>query len=47
MHEVLTGADKSKAFEHLSDEDRTAIREILLETLPDLPDYWKAAPQES
>jgi hypothetical protein len=41
LHEVLTGKDTTKRFAHLSTEDRTAIREILLETLPDLPDYWR------
>ena len=36
MSEVLSGKDRSKAFAHLSDESRTAIREILLETAPAL-----------
>ena len=43
LHEVLTGKDKTKPFDHLSDEDRQAIREILVETLPGLPEYWRAA----
>ena len=43
LHEVLTGEDKTKPFEHLTAEDRTAIREILLETVADLPDYWRSA----
>jgi len=30
-------------FAHLSAEDRQAIVEILQETVPDLPDYWKPA----
>lgn len=34
MAEVLSGKDRSKAFAHLSDEDCSAIREILLETAP-------------
>jgi hypothetical protein len=41
MHEVLTGQDQSEAFAHLSAADRQAIREILCETLPGLPDYWR------
>lgn len=42
MWEVLAGQDQSKPFAHLSAADRQAILEILRETLPDLPDYWKA-----
>jgi hypothetical protein len=38
---VLTGRDTSATFAHLSREDRTAVLEILRDTLPDLPDYWK------
>ena len=41
LHEVLTGKDKSQAFAHLSAADRKAVLEILRDTLPDLPDYWK------
>ena len=41
MYEVLTGADGAKAFAHLSAADRQAIREILADTLPDKPDWWK------
>lgn len=40
--EILSGRDQSPAFAHLSAEDRTAIREILSETYPDVPDGWKA-----
>ena len=40
LWEVLSGQDHSKPFQHLSDEDRTAILEILRDTKPDLPDYW-------
>jgi hypothetical protein len=39
--EVLQGQDTSKAFAHLSPEDRQAIREILCATKPDLPAYWR------
>jgi hypothetical protein len=42
IHEVLTGSDQSKPFAHLSADDRQSIREILLETLPGLPDYWRS-----
>ncbi|HEV2293716.1 MAG TPA: hypothetical protein VGR35_07660 [Tepidisphaeraceae bacterium] len=41
---VLSGADTSKQFAHLSPEDRRAIVEILRETKPDLPAYWKRSP---
>ncbi len=40
MWEVLSGADRSREFEHLSDDDRTAILEILRETKPGLPAEW-------
>lgn len=35
LSEVLSGEETSSRFEHLSPEDRMAIREILLETHPD------------
>jgi len=41
LWEVLTGADRSKDFAHLSSEDRRAILEILSETKANLPGYWK------
>ena len=41
MHAVLTGADTSEEFAHLSPADRRAILEILRETLPDLPPEWR------
>jgi hypothetical protein len=40
LWEVLTGDDKSGKFNHLAAEQRQAIREILVDTHPDLPDYW-------
>jgi hypothetical protein len=43
LWEVLSGQDTSKEFAHLSAADRRAILEILRETKPNLPDYWKAA----
>jgi hypothetical protein len=41
LWDVLSGKDASKEFAHLSAEDRRAIVEILRETKPKLPDYWK------
>ncbi|MCZ2342673.1 MAG: hypothetical protein LC104_12920 [Bacteroidales bacterium] len=41
LWEVLSGQDSSKDFAHLTPEDRTAVLEILRETKPGLPDYWK------
>lgn len=41
MWEVLSGQDQSKKFSHLTAADRQAIREILIDTLPDLPEEWK------
>jgi hypothetical protein len=43
MWEVLTERDKSPQFAHLSDADRKAILEILLDTKKDLPAYWRAS----
>jgi hypothetical protein len=42
MWEVLSGADQTEKFAHLSSADRTAILEILRDTLPDLPDDWSS-----
>ena len=42
LWDVVSGSDQGKAFSHLSEADRTAIREILIATKPGLPDYWKA-----
>ena len=41
MWDVLSGADASPKFAHLSATDRRNVREILRETKPKLPDYWK------
>jgi hypothetical protein len=41
LWEVLTGQDQTKEFAHLTESDRRAIREILLETKKGLPEYWK------
>jgi hypothetical protein len=42
LWDVLTGRDTGKEFSHISAEDRQAIREILVATKPNLPDYWRA-----
>jgi hypothetical protein len=41
LWEVLTGKDRSKEFDHLSQADRMAVLEILRDTKPELPAYWK------
>ena len=41
LWDVLIGRDVGKEFAHLSAADRTAIREILVETKPRLPGYWR------
>jgi hypothetical protein len=40
LHDVLTGLDQSSKYQHLSNDDRRAILEILLDTKPDLPKSW-------
>ena len=41
LHAILTGQDKDPQFAKLRAEDRLAILEILRETKPNLPDYWR------
>lgn len=41
LWDVLSGKDQSETYAKLNPEIRQAIREILLETKKDLPDYWK------
>jgi hypothetical protein len=41
LHDVLTGKEADKAFAHLTAADRAAILEILRDTLPGLPAYWR------
>jgi hypothetical protein len=41
MYAILTGAEGQKEFANLSAADRQTIREILLDTLPEKPDWWK------
>lgn len=43
LFDVLTEREKSARFARLSTEDRRAILEILRDTKPDLPQYWKAS----
>jgi hypothetical protein len=43
LYDVLAGNDHSKTFDSVTAEDRLAILEILRDTKPDLPAYWKAA----
>ena len=40
MWQVLTGQDPTGRFTHLTDKDRTAIREILRETKPEFTRRW-------
>jgi len=41
LWDVLTGKETGKDYAHLSQADRQAIKEILIDTKPGLPDYWK------
>lgn len=41
LHEILTGKDTSQDFSRLSAADPKSILEILLDTKPTLPDYWR------
>ena len=43
LYDVLSGADRVKPFDSMTAEDRQAILEILRDTKPDLPAYWKIA----
>ena len=38
---ILTASTPRPGFGHLSVADRQAIREILAETKPDIPNYWR------
>ncbi|MBV9865978.1 MAG: hypothetical protein JO316_11540 [Abitibacteriaceae bacterium] len=42
LWDILTDKDHSPDFQHLTPESRRAILEILVDTKPDLPDYWKS-----
>jgi len=41
LHAILTGEDHDPQFAKLGDEQRRAILEILRDTKPNLPDYWR------
>lgn len=41
MYDVLTNRHQGDGFSHLSAGDRQAVREILRDTVKDLPDYWQ------
>ncbi len=41
IHAILTGANRSERYAHLSAGDRRAILEILLDTKPSLPSKWR------
>jgi hypothetical protein len=42
LWDILAGRDTAGEFEKIPAETRQAIREILIETKPGLPDYWKS-----
>jgi hypothetical protein len=41
LWDIVTERNVSREFDHLSSEDRQAIREILTATVAELPGYWK------
>ena len=43
LHDILTGKETSADYAGLTAETRQAILEILRDTKPDLPEYWKSA----
>ncbi len=43
LYDILTGKDKDPQFAKIKAEDRQAVLEILRETKPNLPDYWRGA----
>ncbi|HEX5229386.1 MAG TPA: hypothetical protein VFW44_16835 [Bryobacteraceae bacterium] len=43
LFDVVSGKNTDKRFARLTAQDKQAILEILRETKPDLPDYWKAS----
>lgn len=42
LYDILTGKDRSAKFQRLSDDDQSPILEILRDTKPGLPAYWKS-----
>jgi hypothetical protein len=47
LYDVLTNKDTSEKYKKISAADREAVLEILRDTKPNLPDYWKSAPAAS
>jgi hypothetical protein len=43
LWQILSGKENGKEFAHLSVDDRRAILEILMDTKPTLPAYWRTA----
>jgi len=43
LWDILSGKDTAAEWQKIPDETRQAIREILADTKPDLPGYWKVA----
>jgi len=41
LYDILSGADRTAPYAHLSGDDRRAIIGILRDTKPGLPDYWR------
>jgi hypothetical protein len=41
LYEILSGKEQSKDYAYFSAADRRAILEILRDTKPNLPAYWK------
>jgi hypothetical protein len=46
LWQVLSGADSSPTYARLTEDDRRAILEILIETKSGLPEFWKPALQD-
>lgn len=42
LYDILIGKDQSPAFAYLSQNERRSILEILRDTKPNLPSYWKS-----
>jgi hypothetical protein len=41
LYDVLTNKDTDERYNRISPADRQAVFEIVRETKPNLPDYWK------
>ncbi|HVV46506.1 MAG TPA: hypothetical protein VHC72_14935 [Bryobacteraceae bacterium] len=44
LYDVLTNKDTGERYQKIPAADRQAVLEILRDTKPNLPDYWKSAP---